>query len=173
MSKPIHVSRAMPHSGEFTCPVPVHEDSGLTVIKSQVPCSKLLIAKEGSVLAAVECQISHETTRTIVHEDALQRDQSSHHHIVYISYLLSIGRSSISPHVEGDVLEGSSLSNLPMNTSTGSHRHGSKVEDEVPNLTIEVVLIGVPVPARTVSDHINYVTRSVHTLRPRHTGLSQ
>ena len=60
-----------------------------------------------------------------------------------------------------------------MNTSTGSHRHGSKVEDEVPNLTIEVVLIGVPVPARTVSDHINYVTRSVHTLRPRHTGLSQ
>ena len=60
-----------------------------------------------------------------------------------------------------------------MNTSTGSNRHGSKVENEVPNLTIEVVLIGVPVPARIVSDHIKYVSRSVHTLRPRHMGLSQ
>jgi hypothetical protein len=39
----------------FTYPVPVHEDSGLAVVESQVARGKLLIAKEGSVFAAVEC----------------------------------------------------------------------------------------------------------------------
>ena len=131
MSKPIHVSRAMPHSGEFTCPVPVHEDSGLTVIKSQVPCSKLLIAKEGSVLAAVECQVGHEAARSIVHEDTL----------------LSVGSSSVGAHVEDNVLEGSCLSDLPVDTGTCSNRHSRGVDDEVANLAEEVVLVRVPVYA--------------------------
>ena len=34
-----------------------------------------------------------------------------------------------------------------MNTSASCRRHGSQVNDEVPNLTKEVVLVGIPVAA--------------------------
>lgn len=131
MSKPIHVSKDMTHSGEFTYPVPVHEDSGLAVVKSQVARSKLLIAKEGSVLAAVECQVGHEAARSVIHEDTL----------------LGIGSSSVGAHVEDNVLEGSSLSDLPVDTGTCSNRHSRGVDDEVADLTEEVVLVRIPVYA--------------------------
>jgi hypothetical protein len=101
----------------------------LTVVESQVARSELLVAKEGSVFAAVECQVGHETTRSIVHEDTL----------------LSICCSSVGAHVEDNVLKRSSLSNLPMDTSASSDRHSRGVDDEVADLTEEIVLVRIPV----------------------------
>lgn len=108
--------------------VPVHEHSSLAVVEGQVAGSELLIAEEGSVFATVECQVGHEAARTIVHEDSL----------------LCIGSSSIGTHVEDNVLERSSLGNLPVNTGSDSNRHRSGVDDEVADLAKEVVLVRVP-----------------------------
>ena len=113
----------------MTYPVPVHEHSCLAVVECQVTGSKLLIAKERSVFAAVERQVGHEATRSIVHEDTL----------------LSIGRPSVGSHIEYNVLKRSSLGNLPMDTSTSSDRHSRSVDDEVADLSEEVVLVRIPV----------------------------
>ena len=113
----------------MTYPVPVHEHSCLAVVECQVAGSKLLIAKEGSVFTAVERQVGHKATGSIVHEDAL----------------LSIGRPSVGSHVEDNVLKRSSLGNLPMDTSTSSDRHSCSIDDEVADLPEEVVLVRIPV----------------------------
>jgi hypothetical protein len=59
------------------------------------------------------------------------------------AYLLGICSSSISSHVENDVLQTSSLSNLPMNTSASADRHGSNVNDKVTNLSVEIILFKI------------------------------
>jgi hypothetical protein len=100
----------------------------LTIIKRQVASGELLVAEESSIFATVECQVSHEATRSVVHKDSL----------------LGVGGSSIGTHIKYDVLKRSSLGNLPMNTSTDSDRHRSGVDDEVADLTVEIVLISVP-----------------------------
>lgn len=71
----------------------------------------------------------HETTGTIVHK--------------YTQLL--IGASTISAHVEDNILQTGSLCNLPVNTSTVSEWHGREINVEVSDLTEEVVLVGEPV----------------------------
>lgn len=48
-------------------------------------------------------------------------------------------------HLEADVLQTRSLRHLPVYPSASGRRHGSEVNNEVANLTEEVVLVGVPV----------------------------
>jgi hypothetical protein len=67
---------------------------------------------------------------------------------------LNVGARAVGAHVEDDVLERGSLSNLPMDTSTSSDRHVRNVNNEVTDLTEEVVLVCVPVTASIVSDLI-------------------
>jgi hypothetical protein len=57
-----------------------------------------------------------------------------------LAYLLGIGCSPIASHVEHNILQTSSLSNLPMNTSASGDWHGSGVNDEIANLSEEVIL---------------------------------
>lgn len=57
-----------------------------------------------------------------------------------LAYLLGIGSSAIASHIEYNVLQTSSLSNLPMNTSASGDWHGSGVNDEIANLPVEVIL---------------------------------
>jgi hypothetical protein len=57
-----------------------------------------------------------------------------------LAYLLSIGSSAIASHIEHNILQTSSLSNLPMNTSASGEWHGSSVNDKITNLPEEVVL---------------------------------
>jgi hypothetical protein len=90
-----------------------------------------LVTKEDSIIATVEGQIGHETTRAVVHEDTL----------------LAILVATISSHVENNVLQTSCLCNLPMNTSADIHRHCGSINDEVSNLTEKVILIGIPIGA--------------------------
>jgi hypothetical protein len=124
----------------------------LTVIESQISRSKLLISEECTEFASVEGQISHETTGTVIHEDTLQSCQKALDGcrncdtkdapvtLKVLAYLLGIGSSSIGSHVENDILQASSLSNLPMNASASGYWHSSGVNDEVANLPEEVVL---------------------------------
>jgi hypothetical protein len=58
-----------------------------------------------------------------------------------LAYLLRILSSSIASHIEYDILQTSSLSNLPMDTSPSCNWHSSGVKDEVANLSEKVVLI--------------------------------
>lgn len=41
-----------------------------------------------------------------------------------------------------------------MNTSSDAHRHGRSVDDEVADLTEEVVLVGIPISITHVSQEI-------------------
>lgn len=68
----------------------------MAVIEGQIAGGELLISKESSVFATIECQVSHEATGSVVHENSL----------------LSIRGSSIGSHVEDNVLERSGLQNL-------------------------------------------------------------
>ncbi len=54
--------------------------------------------------------------------------------------LLGIGSSAIASHIEHNILQTSSLSNLPMNTSASGDWHGSGVNYEIANLPEEVIL---------------------------------
>lgn len=112
-------------------PVPVHVDGGLAVLEGQVAGGELLVTEEGTVATAVEGQITHEATRTVVHEDTL----------------LSVGSATVGAHVEDNVLQRGSLSDLPVDASTSGVVHGSEVDLEVANLTKEVVLVDPPVGA--------------------------
>lgn len=112
-------------------PVPVHIDGGLAVLEGQVTGSELLVAKEGTVATAVEGQVAHETTRAVVHKDAL----------------LGVGSTTVCAHVEDNVLQRGGLRNLPMDTGTSGVVHGGQVDLEVANLAEEVVLVDPPVGA--------------------------
>jgi hypothetical protein len=57
-----------------------------------------------------------------------------------LAYLLGIGSSAIASHVEHNILQTSSLSNLPMNTSASGDWHGRSINDKITNLPEEVVL---------------------------------
>lgn len=116
------------HRLEIPKPVPVHEDSSIAAVEGQIASGELLIANEHAVVATVEDEIGHPSSRAIVHEDAL----------------LLIARATFD-HVEDDVLEARSLGDLPVDSSASGRRHSSQINDEVPNLTEEVVLIGVPI----------------------------
>lgn len=61
------------------------------------------------------------------------------------SYLLCEGTSSVSPHVEDNILKRSSLSDLPMNTSSNIHRHSCEIDNEIADLAEEIILVGVPI----------------------------
>ena len=124
-------------------PVPVHEDARLYASAGDISCGELLVSKEGTVLTAIECQIGHESTRTVVHED---------------SNLFACSRVD---HVDLDVLETCRLSHLPMDASSSGLGHLGEIDVEISNLekvrmqherrgesahlTEEVVLICVPV----------------------------
>ena len=71
----------------------------------------------------------HKTTGTIVHKDTK----------------LLVGASTISAHVEDNILQTGSLCNLPVNASTVGKWHGREVNVKVPDLTEEVVLVSKPV----------------------------
>lgn len=73
--------------------------------------------------------IDHETTGTIVHKDTK----------------LLVSASTISAHIEDNILQTGSLRNLPVNTSTVGEWHGREVNIKVSDLTEEVVLVGKPV----------------------------
>ncbi|KAG9967048.1 glucan 1,3-beta-glucosidase, partial [Aureobasidium melanogenum] len=115
------------------CPVPVHEDGSVAVVEGPVARGELLIAQESSVVAAVEDEIAHETTRTIVHEDT--------------DLLGSRARN----HVEDDVLERSCLSDLPMDTCTSCLRHAS--QGDVTNLVCEHVCATAVIRIRVQNSH--------------------
>jgi hypothetical protein len=100
----------------------------LAVVEGQIAGRKLLVAEESTVFAAIKCQVSHESTRSIVHENSL----------------LSIGGSPISSHVENNVLKRGCLSHLPVDTGSNSNRHRSGINNEVTDLAEEVVLVCVP-----------------------------
>jgi len=109
-------------------PVPIHEHSRVAVVEGQVAGGELLVANEHAIVATIEDEVAHPASRAVVHENTL----------------LLIARATFD-HVEHDVLKTRSLSDLPVDTSTRSRWHSSQVDDEVPNLTEEVVLVGVPV----------------------------
>ena len=88
-----------------------------------------MIAEESSDGTTIEGQVCHEATRAVVHEDTL---------------LLILAAATLD-HVEDNVLETSCLCHLPMYTSASTRWQTSKVDDEIPNLTIEVILIRVPI----------------------------
>lgn len=48
-------------------------------------------------------------------------------------------------HVELNVLQAGGLRNLPMNTSACRGRHSGHVDDKIPDLAVEVILVGVPI----------------------------
>jgi hypothetical protein len=53
---------------------------------------------------------------------------------------LSIRSTSVASHVEHNILQAGSLSNLPMNTSTSGDWHSGGVKNKVADLSEEVVL---------------------------------
>lgn len=110
-------------------PAPVEVDGRVAAVEGQVAGGELLVTKEGTVATTVEDEISHETTRAVVHEDTL----------------LSVGSARVGVHVEDNVLKTSGLSNLPVDTSASLGTQVGDVNDEVANLTEKVVLVGVPV----------------------------
>ena len=110
-------------------PVPVHEDGSLAVVEGKVASGELLVTEEGTILATVEGQVAHETAGTVVHEDTL----------------LSVLGATILAHVEDDVLQARRLGNLPVETGAPVDGHLGEVDDEVANLTEEVVLVNPPV----------------------------
>ena len=107
-------------------PVPVLEDRGTAVIESHVADSELLGTHESTNGTTVEGQVGHETTRAVVLEDAL---------LVLASVALG--------HLENNVLQTGGLRNLPVDTSGGLCSRD--VDNKVTDLTVEVVLVGVPV----------------------------
>jgi hypothetical protein len=114
-------------------PVPVHVDGGAAVVEGHVAGSELLRAEESTDTTTVEGEVSHETTGAVVLEDTL---------LVLAGVALG--------HLKTDVLERGGLRDLPVNTS-GSL--GSRnVNDEVADLTVEVVLVGEPVGTITTWD---------------------
>lgn len=120
-------------------PVPVHEDGSVAVLELHVAGGELLGSKEGTILSTDKGEISHETTGAVVHEDT------------HLSILLA----RVLNHVELDVLEGSSLGDLPVDTGTNSLGHTSQINLEVANLTEEVVLVGEPIDTVVVGVRVN------------------
>lgn len=98
------------------------------MIEGQITGSELLIANEHAVVAPVEDQVGIKSTGTVIHEDAR----------------LLVAGATLN-HFKDDVLQAGGLSNLPVNTGSTSSRHGCNVNDKIAYLTIEVILIGVPV----------------------------
>ncbi len=113
---------------EIPQPVPVHEDGGLDVVEGQVTGGELLVTQKGPVMAAVEDQVCHPASGAVVHENA--------------ELLVVVAAFD---HLEADVLQTSSLSDLPMDPGTCRSRKACQVNDEVSDLTEEVVLVGVPI----------------------------
>lgn len=115
-------------------PVPVHVDSSVAVAESHVASSKLLTTEETTVLATNEHKISHEAAGAVVDKDAL----------------LDVVLALVLNHLEDNVLERSSLGDLPVDTGTRSLGHAGEVDLEVSDLAEKVVLVGVPVVALVV-----------------------
>ena len=134
-------------------PVPVHEDGSLTAVEGHVAAGELLVSEKGTIITTVENQVSHESTRTVVHEDT------------------DLLGSRTGNHVEDDVLERGGLSDLPVNTGTSSLRHASKVNDKVTNLAEEVVLVSKPIVSvgfvwvRVNDGHTDEVSSSLESRR--------
>ena len=106
-------------------------------VECHVPGSELLAAEESTILTSVKDEISHETSRSVVHEN---------------TKLLVVGATT--HHFEANVLQAGGLGDLPVDTGSSSSRHGSDINDKVANLSVEVVLVCVPVTASIVSDLI-------------------
>jgi len=113
---------------EGPAPVPVHEDGGLRVVEGQISRGKLLAADPHTELSTVEDEVAHETTTSVLHPDTL---------------MVGVG---LFVHAEDDVGQTGSLGDLPVNSYDLSvDGDSSGVDDEVTNLTVEVVLVGEPV----------------------------
>jgi len=115
------------HTLERPHPVPVEEDGSVAVVEGQVASGELLVAEESTVVATIEREVAEEASRSVVHEYAL----------------LSISCTSLN-HLEDNVLETGSLSHLPVDAGC-SERAAGEVNDKVADLTVEVVLVRVPV----------------------------
>lgn len=120
------------HSPE---PVPVHINTSSTLVEGHVAGGELLATKESADSTAVEDQISHEATRSVVLEDTL-----------LVLTILSVRRS----HVKDDVLDARGLRDLPMHTGCGFGI--SDIDDKVTDRAVEIVLVGEPVGAISAHD---------------------
>ena len=119
-------------------PVPVHVDGRVAIIEGQVSSRKLLIPNEHAVFAAIEDQIGIKPTRAIVHKYAV----------------LCIVGAALN-HIEHNVLQAGSLSDLPVNAGSSSGRHTGNVNDQIADLPIELILVCVPVVWAVVRVSIN------------------
>ena len=110
-------------------PVPAEVERRLAVIELHVARRELLTADPGAKVTAVEDKVRHEAARAVLHEDAL----------------LLVRLRGVLPHVKLNVLQRRGLGDLPVNARAPVGWLLGDVDDEVANLTEEVVLVGEPV----------------------------
>lgn len=71
--------------------------------------------------------------------------------VIHEYALLLVGTLVSLDHLKHDVLQACCLSDLPVNASSGSGGHSSEIDNEVADLTEEVVGVGVPNNVRAFS----------------------
>lgn len=121
-------------------PVPLERDSSIATVEREISGCELLTTKEGTDVATLEGDVSHEHARTVLHHNAS---------------LFASGSGRL--HVKENILHTACLRNLPVNTidifAIGtSFWHLSHIDDKVSDLTIEVVLVCVPILAIAIGN---------------------
>lgn len=110
----------------------------MRVVHGEVPNRELLVANPDAVFAAVEDEVAHKTAGAILHKYSLMSLGFELAHDP--DKAITTNRVRSGAHIDDDVNESGSLSNLPMDPSGGrSSRHSCKVNLEMSDGLEEVL----------------------------------